>query len=115
MRFSNQSQDYRDSELNLHTWLVRRPNATQFVFAENNALKSKGINEGALLVVDHSIPPRDGDIVIATVHGEFLLRVLKQAGKRFLLQTTSPQYPDVEMGEEDEVWGVVIAAINRFS
>ena len=114
MRFSNQSQDYQDSELNLHTWLVRRPNATQFVFAENDALQSEGILEGALLIVDHSISPRDGDIVIAAVHGEFLLRILRKTGGGFALCTTSPRYPDVEMTEEDEVWGVVTAAVNRF-
>ena len=114
MRFSNQSQDYRDSELNLHTWLVKRPNATQFVFAESTALQGKGINEGALLVVDHSIRPQDGDIVIATVHGEFLLRTLRKAADRIILCATQPEYPDIEMNEDDEIWGVVIAAINRF-
>ena len=114
MRFSNQSQDYRDSDLNLHTWLVRRPSATQFVFAESPALRERGINEGALLVVDHSLRPRDGDIVVAAVRGEFLLRAVRRAGERVVLYATAPGYPEVEMSEDDEIWGVVVAAVNRF-
>ncbi len=114
MRFSNQSQDYRDEELNLHTYLVQRPHATQFVFAESDAMQGAGINEGALLVVDHSLKPKNGDIVVAAVQGEFLLRAIRKELRRIVLYATSDNYAEVEMTPTDEVWGVVVAAINRF-
>lgn len=114
MRFSNQSQDYLDEELNLHTYLVKRPHATQFVFAESDAMQGAGINEGALLIVDHSLKPRNGDVVVAAVQGEFLLRAVRKELRRIVLYATSDGFPDVEMTASDEVWGVVVAAVNRF-
>ena len=114
MRFSNQSQDYRDEDLNLHTYLVKRPHATQFVFAESDAMEGAGINEGALLIVDHSLKPKNGDIVVAAVQGEFLLRAIRKEMKRIILYATSDNFPEVEMTAADEVWGVVVAAVNLF-
>ncbi len=114
MRFSNQSQDYRDEELNLHSYLVKRPHATQFVFAESDAMQGAGINEGALLVVDHSLKPRNGDIVVAAVQGEFLLRAIRKEQNRIVLYATADGFLDVVMTDMDEVWGVVVAAVNVF-
>lgn len=114
MRFSNQSQDYLDEELNLHAYLVKRPHATQFVFAESDAMKGAGINQGALLIVDHSLKPKNGDIVVAAVQGEFMLRAIRKEMKKFILYAASNDHPDVELIEGDEVWGVVVAAVNLF-
>ena len=114
MRFSNQSQDYRDEDLNLHTYLVKRPHATQFVFAQSNAMEGAGINEGALLIVDHSLKPKNGDIVVAAVQGEFMLRAIRKELRRIVLYATVDHFPEVEMTDMDEVWGVVVAAINLF-
>ncbi len=114
MRFSNQSQDYRDEDLNLHTYLVKRPHATEFVFAESDAMQGAGINEGALLIVDHSLKPKNGDVVVAAVQGEFLLRAIRKEMNRIILYAASDNFPEVEMTSADEVWGVVVAAVNLF-
>ncbi len=114
MRFQTQAQDYIDEPLNLHTFLVKRPAATQFIRASSDAMEGAGILAGALLVVDQSLRPRDGDIVVATVRGEFMLRTFRSDAGRASLVAAHSSYPDVALGEDDEIWGVVIAAINRY-
>ncbi|MEZ4699134.1 MAG: S24 family peptidase [Rhodothermales bacterium] len=114
MRFQTQAQDYTDEPLNLHTLIVKRPAATQFIRASSDAMEGAGIRQGALLVVDHSLEPRSGDIVVATVRGDFMLRGLRFVADRPVLRATSPNYPDEPLGEDDEIWGVVVAAINRY-
>lgn len=114
MRFQTQAQDYTDEPLNLHALLVKRPAATQFIRAANNAMEGAGIRAGALLVVDHSLEPRNGDIVVATVRGEFMLRGLRFVDGRPILRAAHAGYPEEPFGEEDEIWGVVVAAINRY-
>ncbi|MDZ4701689.1 MAG: S24 family peptidase [Rhodothermales bacterium] len=114
MRFQTQAQDYTDEPLNLHTFLVKRPAATQFIRASSDAMEGAGILAGALLVVDHSLKPRTGDIVVATVRGEFMLRTLRSENGLASLVASHSDYPDVALGEDDEIWGVVVAAINRY-
>ncbi len=114
MRFSNQSQDYRDEDLNLHTYLVKRPHATQFVFARSNAMEGAGINEGALLIVDHSLKPKNGDIVALDGSDDNIAIAIRKELRRIVLYATVDQFPEVEMTDMDEVWGVVVAAVNRF-
>ncbi len=114
MRFQTQAQDYTDEPLNLHSYLVKRPSATQFIRAGSDAMEGAGILQGALLVVDHSLQPRNGDIVVATVRGAFMLRLLQLDAAGGTLTAASEAYPDEPLGEGDEIWGVVIAAINRY-
>jgi DNA polymerase V len=114
MRFQTQAQDYTDEPLDLHRYLVRRPAATQFIRASSDAMERAGILPGALLVVDHSLRPHDGDIVVASVQGDFMLRAFRQDEARVVLYAANPGYPDTALGEDDEIWGVVVAAINLY-
>ena len=62
--------------------LVKRPAATYFVRVQGDSMEGKGIYDGDLLVVDRSLDPRDGDVVIAAVDGELTVKTLrKKAGK----------------------------------
>lgn len=94
--FPSPAQGYEDEPLDLHDLLVKRPAATFFFRATGDALYSEGIRDGSILVVDRSLTPRRGRLVVADVEGE---RVVCR-------------YPPA--GEDVQVWGVVTAAVVRF-
>ena len=40
-------------------------------------MKDCGIDDGDLLVIDKALEPRDGDIVVAFIDGEFTLKTVR--------------------------------------
>lgn len=71
-----------------------------------------GILDGALLVVDKSITPKTGHIVIAAINGELTCKILDIEHR--LLRAANPSYPSVALNEDLDllIEGVVVHAIN---
>jgi len=74
------------------------------------------IFDGDILVVDKSVRPRHGHIVVAFVDGERLVKRLFRRAGRVALVAENPKYPtlDIQEGQELEVWGVVVGKFKRF-
>ena len=72
---------------------------------------------GSLLVVDRSVMPRHGHIVVAFVNGERLVKRLHRRAGRVALLAEHPDYPPLEIDEALElvVWGVVVGKFKRLS
>ena len=75
--FPSPAEQYLEPPLDLNALLVKRPAATYFVRVEGDSMINAGINPGDLLVVDRSLTPVDGDIIIASVDGEFTVKRLR--------------------------------------
>ena len=74
-----------------------------------------GINDGDLLVVDRSLEPDHGAIVIAAVDGELTVKRLSLTKGKIFLVAENPDYPPIEVkeGQEMMIWGVVTNAIHK--
>jgi DNA polymerase V len=68
-------------------------------------------------VVDKSIPPQHGHIVVAFVNGERLVKRLYSRAGRVALLAKNSAYPalDIREGMELLIWGVVIGKFKRFA
>lgn len=106
--FPSPAQDYVEEELDLNSYCIRHPTATYFLRASGNSMTEAGIRSGDLLVVDRSVNPEHGDIVIAAIDGEFTVKQL-QTRPRLALRPMSagysPIYPDPDTLE---IFGVVM-------
>lgn len=74
--FSSPAGDYIQERLHIIQRLVKDPTNTFYFEMENNDMNQVGINKGALLVVDRSIKPRNGSIIVGHYEGEWLTRML---------------------------------------
>ena len=74
------------------------------------------IFDGDILVVDKSIRPRHGHIVVAFVDGQRLVKRLYRRNGRVALLAENPRFAPLDIGEEQElvVWGVVVGKFKRF-
>ena len=97
--FASPAADYLQLGISLDRSLIDHPEATFFFRAAGPALAEAGIVNGDLLVVDRSVAPQPGHIVVAVADGEFVLRELRVLARE-------------EYGEVN-VWGVVRWAIHR--
>jgi DNA polymerase V len=110
--YGNSAQDYVEDRLNLNTLLITHPGATYFIKVSGESMKGVGIGDGDLLVVDRSLSARHGDIVIATVAGEFMVKELRTHPYLQLLPHNSNYSPiTFQDAEELEIFGVVTFSI----
>ena len=122
--FPSPAEQYLEPPLDLNELLVKRPAATYFVRVQGDSMEGRGIHDGDLLVVDRSLDPRDGDVVIAAVDGEFTVKTLNMGkgdrgmgnGKVIRLVAANPKYPDIILKGMSELrlFGKVTAVIHRF-
>jgi hypothetical protein len=66
-----------EDRLDLNRLAVRHPSATYFIKVSGDSMIGAGIGDGDLLVVDRSLNAEHGDIVVASVAGEFTVKELQ--------------------------------------
>ena len=110
--FPSPADDYIETGLDLNEYLVKRPSSTFLARASGDSMTRAGILNGALLVVDKSIEPKSGNIVIAAINGELTCKILDVEHR--LLRAANPSYPSISLDEGDDllIEGVVVHAIN---
>lgn len=117
--FPSPAQDYIDKTLNLNEEIIAHPAATFYAKAMGDSMVDAGIEEGDILVIDRALDPRDGDIVVAHLNGEFTVKYLDISNKDKGIVKLVPgnkKYKPFVMHEGDElqIWGVVSSVIKRF-
>lgn len=107
--FPSPADDYVDRPLCLNEYLVPRPAATLFVRLRDDAMAPAHFQPGDLLLVDRSITPTPGRIVVARVDGVLLLRRLIVQGRTGWLTAADPAYPPIALREglDYQILGVV--------
>lgn len=135
--FPSPAQDYINSFIDLNKELVRHPAATFFARVVGDSMVDADVNEGDVLVVDKSIEPREGDMAVCFIDGEFALKFIsfrdpasgQRATKtskpgvsydilkhqRMWLLPANEKYPPIEVTESNDftVWGVVTYVIKK--
>ncbi|MGJ8518351.1 LexA family protein [Carnimonas bestiolae] len=112
--FPSPADDYMETELDLVSHIVRHPSATFYVRAKGDSMEGYGIYDADILVVDRSLTPRNGDVLIAAVDGELTVKVLEQIGQRPYLVAGNPDYPPIHLsGRDCHIWGVVTHNVHQ--
>ncbi|ABK44606.1 SOS response UmuD protein, Serine peptidase, MEROPS family S24 [Magnetococcus marinus MC-1] len=114
--FPSPADDFVEAQLDLNQHLVKHPAATFFVRVAGESMIEAGIHPGDILVVDRSLQPESGQIVIAVLDGELTVKRLeKRAGKLFLMPANR-NFTPIEVGAEADllIWGVVTSTVHQF-
>lgn len=114
--FPSPAQDHHEENLDIKNLLVKHPAATFFVRAAGDSMIGAGIHSGDILVVDRSLRPSRGRIVIAVLNGELTVKKLAGEKSRPQLQPENPNYLPIDVTEETDlrIWGVVTSVIHLF-
>jgi DNA polymerase V len=113
--FPSPADDYIQNRLDLNEHLILHPAATFFVRVAGDSMVGAGIADGDILIVDRSLEPSDGRVVVAIVDGELVVKRLRRRDDRWSLMAENEGYPPIVAGEEVgfEIWGVVTHVIHR--
>jgi len=112
--FPSPGDDFKEECLDLNEHLISHKAATFFVRVTGDSMTGVGIFPGDLLIVDRSLIPRSGRVVIAVLNGEMTVKRLKKSKEGFLLCPENKRYGNIKVGQEDDfsVWGVVTNVIH---
>ena len=83
--FPSPANDYIENPINLNELLVKRPSATFLMRFRGHEMIFSGIKNNSILVIDRSIQPGNGDIIVATINDSFLCRKLIIGNKKYLI------------------------------
>ena len=114
--FPSPADDHLEDTLDLNTHLIHHQEATFFVKAQGDSMIGAGIHQGDILIVDKSLTPKSGKVVIALVDGEFTVKRLHKYKGNITLKAENPEFEDIKIRGTDEliIWGVVTSVIHQY-
>ena len=107
--FPSPALDYLEKRIDLTTAFVKHPLSTFIVECEGDSMINAFIPPKAKLIVDKSILPQNGDIVLAVINGEFTVKFLRKDAITCWLVPANNKYQDIAITPEMnlQIWGVV--------
>lgn len=113
--FPSPAQDYYSGRIDLNEHLIRDETSTFIVRVSGDSMEPAGISDGDELIVDRSLEPQHGSVVVAVLDGELTIKRLLLTRGGVVLHADNPRYPDIRVPALSEliVWGVVTRSLHR--
>ena len=108
--FPNPAQDYFTGHLSLDRHLVRRPTSTFVLRVAGDALAGMGIRDGDELLVDRSLDPAPGRVLVVVVDAERRLGRFDLVDGQAVLATDLEQ---IALTADVEPWGVATVLLHH--
>ena len=83
--FPSPANDYLESPIDLNKYLIKNGAATFLIRVSGDSMINANIGDQAVLIVDRSVKPKHGSIVVASLDGEFVCKRLKLRPRLCLL------------------------------
>ena len=112
--FPSPADDHLEKNLDLNNYLIKHPAATFFVRVNGDSMINAGIHDNDILIVDRSLKPSHGKIVIAVVDSQMTVKRLYKKSGKLVLIPENKNFKPIEITENMsvEIWGVVVTAIH---
>jgi DNA polymerase V len=106
---------FTDSSINLSKELVKNSKTTFAVRVNGQSMIDAGIEDKDLLIVDKALEPKNKQIVLAVINGEFTVKRLLRNGDDLYLQAENINYSPIKINENMDfrIWGVVLGVIKK--
>lgn len=113
--FPSPADDHMEKKIDISKHLIKHPTATFFVKAAGESMINAGIHPGDILVVDRSLEPKNGKIVIAAVDGQLTVKRLQKSKKGIFLTPENDLFKPIKIEEENDIliWGVVTNVLHE--
>ncbi|SVC74194.1 uncharacterized protein METZ01_LOCUS327048, partial [marine metagenome] len=113
--FPSPAEDFTELSISLDKYLIQNPAATFMAYANGKSMVQSGIHHGDILIIDRSLNPRDGDIIVALLYGEFMIKQLSIIKGTFFLVPKNSEYSPLKISDDMdfEIWGVVTYSLHK--
>lgn len=100
--------------ISMDEYLITNPESSFLLQVSGDSMIGEGIMEGDLVIVEKGRAPRNGDIVVAEVDGEWTMKYFRKQGERVTLEAANPKYPAITPKTELKIGGVISAFIRKY-
>lgn len=114
--FASPAEEFAEQPLNFDELLVQNPIATYVIRMTGESMRRAGIFSGDHLVVDRSVTPKSGHVVVAVVEGKFMVKRLLRVKGIWCLVSESANFfsPPLRLTAENTLfWGVVTYVLHK--
>ena len=112
--FPSPAEEELADNLSLDDLLIQNPEATFLLKVSGDSMSEAGILPGDMVLVDKGEQPKNGDIVIAEVDGQWTMKYLRKRGENVMLLPANPKYQPIKPKKELKIAGVVTAVIRKY-
>ena len=113
--FPSPAEDYIEMALDLNKELIKHPAATFYARVKGSSMIDAGIADGDLLIIDKALEPKDGDIAVCFIDGEFTLKRLALKEDGIYLMPANAEFKPIRITEENDflVWGMLAYIVHK--
>lgn len=113
--FPSPAIDFSENSIDLNMALSKNPLATFYIKVKGNSMIDAGINDQDVLVVDRSLEPKNNQIAICFIDGEFTVKRIQISNDGLYLMPENPNYKAIKVTEENQfsIWGIVTYVIKK--
>ena len=113
--FPSPADDHLEDIIDLNQQLIKNKEATFFGRAEGDSMIGAGIGNGDLLVIDKSLRPKNQDIAVCFLDGEFTVKRILIERDIIWLVAENEKYQPIKVTPENDfvIWGIVTHCIKN--
>ena len=113
--FPSPAEDFSEKRLELQTFLVQNPVSTFIFQVSGQSMEGAGIFSGDHVIVDRSLKPENGHVVVAIIDGGFTVKRYKILHESIWLFPENKHYQPIRLTEEMDptIWGVVTFVLHK--
>jgi SOS regulatory protein LexA len=100
--------------LSLDEFLVDRPEATFMLKVTGDSMIDAGILPGDIVLIEKGRVPKNNDIVIAQVDGEWTMKYFVKKGREVRLEAANKKFKPIRPKNSLEIAGIVRTVIRKF-
>lgn len=112
--FPSAAEEELADTLSLDDYLVNNREATFMLRVKGESMKDAGIMHGDMVLVERNQTPKDGQIVIAEVDGEWTIKYLRSRGKKPYLEPANKKFQPIYPEHELKIAAVVKAVVRKY-
>ena len=112
--FPSPAEEELRDVISFDEYLVSRPENSFLLSVTGDSMSGAGIMDKDLVIVERGREPRNGDIILAEVDGNWTMKYFHKKGKTVTLEAANPKYPPIIPQNELKVAGVITAVVRKY-
>ena len=112
--FPTVAEETELDSISLDEYLIRDKDKSYLLEVKGDSMIDAGIQEGDLVIAERKSEPKDGDIVIAQVDGDWTMKYFRKKGGVTYLEPANPKYHNIYPQEDLEVAAIVKGVVRKY-
>jgi SOS regulatory protein LexA len=112
--FPSPAEEELVDTITLDEYLIKNKEATYMLKVSGDSMIEAGIKPGDIVLVERNKTPKNGDIVIAEVDGQWTMKYLRKSGGNITLVPGNKKFKPIIPESELNIAAVVTAVVRKY-